>query len=83
MDDILFEKIAYEMQAEAIKELKRCAEILHERCDPNRQDLGMYRSRILGHFRFIEENMKEMHKKIEKIMELFEQATQKKLAKRR
>ena len=48
MDDILFEKIAYEMQAEAIKELKRCAEILNESCDPNRQDLGMYMMRIIG-----------------------------------
>lgn len=83
MDDILFEKIAYEMQAEAIKELKRCAEILNESCDPNRQDLGMYMMRIIGHCSFIEENMKEMDKKIEKIMELFKQATQKKLAKRR
>ena len=54
MDDILFEKIAYEMQAEAIKELKRCAEILNESCDPNRQDLGMYMMRIIGHCSFIE-----------------------------
>lgn len=43
----------------------------------------MYMMRIIGHCSFIEKNMKEMDKKIEKIMELFEQATQKKLAKRR